>query len=116
MVRSKHDLITWQLFSEMELFIHQQDRYGNLVPGPYDFDAEVIEREMNLSVPIPDLSFKEAGSGIQRLSFLNLEPGNFSLVVSNLRHNKTIADMPYLYTVFVGMRGKTDLSSQLLAF
>ncbi|PON88358.1 1,4-alpha-glucan-branching enzyme [Trema orientale] len=92
----------WQLFSKMELFIHQQDQYGNLVPGLYEFDAEVVEKETNLSIPVPDLYFEEVEPGIQLFSFSNLEPGNFLLKISDIKHNKSISNMPYAYTVFVG--------------
>ncbi|KAL5539922.1 hypothetical protein UlMin_043061 [Ulmus minor] len=92
----------WQLFSKMELFLHQQDQYGNLVPGLYEFDAEVVEKETNLSIPVSDLHFEEVSPGIQSFSFSNLEPGNFFLTISDVKHNKSISNMPYAYSVFVG--------------
>ncbi|KAF4355647.1 hypothetical protein F8388_013064, partial [Cannabis sativa] len=101
-VRWNYEPKAWQLFSKMELFIHQQDQYGNLVPGLYEFDAEVIEKEANLSIPIPDLYFEEVEPGIQLFSFSNLEPGNFLLKISDMKHNKSISNMPYPYNVFVG--------------
>lgn len=92
----------WQLYSKMEIFIHQQDQYGNLVPGLYEFDAEVVETGTNLSIPVPDLHFEEVAAGIQLFSFTNLEPGNFLLTISDMKHDKSISNMPYAYTVFVG--------------
>ncbi|KAF7837800.1 protein GAMETE EXPRESSED 2 [Senna tora] len=92
----------WQLASKMEILIHQQDQYGNLVPGLYAFDAEVVERETNLSIPVADLHFEEVNAGIQLFSFGNWEPGNFFLTIYDSKHNKSISNMPYAYTVFVG--------------
>lgn len=93
----------WQLFSKMEIFICQKDQYGNLVPGLYEFDAEVVEKETNLSIPVADLHFEEVMAGIQLFSFSNLEPGNFLLTIYDIKHNKSISNMPYAYTVFVGV-------------
>ncbi|XP_061369324.1 protein GAMETE EXPRESSED 2, partial [Gastrolobium bilobum] len=91
-----------QLASKMEIFIHQLDQYGNLVSGLYPFDAEVVERDTNLSIPIADLHFEEVDAGIQLFSFSNSEPGNFLLTIYDTKHNKSISNMPYDYTVFVG--------------
>lgn len=88
----------------MEIFIHQLDQYGNLVSGLYPFDAEVVERDTNLSIPIADLHFEEVDPGIQLFSFGNYEPGNFLLTIYDAKHNKSISNMPYVYTVFVGKR------------
>lgn len=93
----------WQLFSKMEIFIHQKDQYGNFVPGLYEFDAEVIEKETNLSIPVADLHFEEVMAGIQLFSFSNLEPGNFLLTIYDIEHIEIISNMPYAYTVFVGV-------------
>ncbi|KAK4265789.1 hypothetical protein QN277_026795 [Acacia crassicarpa] len=92
----------WQLASKMEILIHQQDQHGNLVPGLYPFDAEVVERETNLSIPVSDLQFEEVEAGIQLFSFSNSEPGNFFLTIYDSKHNTSIFDMPYAYTVYVG--------------
>jgi hypothetical protein len=92
----------WQLSSKMEIFIHQLDQYGNLVSGLYPFDAEVVERDTNLTIPIADLHFQEVDAGIQLFSFGNWEPGNFILTIYDAKHNKSISNMPYVYTVFVG--------------
>ncbi|GAV64153.1 Filamin domain-containing protein [Cephalotus follicularis] len=96
------ETIAWQLYSKMEIFIHQQDQHGNLVPGLYPFDADVVEKETNLTMPVADLHFEEVVPGIQLFSFSLLEPGNFLLTISDLKHNKSISSMPYAYTVFVG--------------
>ncbi|XVF38746.1 hypothetical protein REPUB_Repub20aG0128200 [Reevesia pubescens] len=98
----KFEFNAWQIFSKMELLIYQQDQYGNLVPGLYEFDADVIENETNLSIPVADLQFEEVEPGIQLFSFSMSEPGNFLLTISDMKHNKSISYMPYAYTVFVG--------------
>lgn len=86
----------------MEIFIHQLDQYGNLISGLYPFDSEVVERDTNLSIPISDLHFEEVDAGIQLFSFSNLEPGNFLLTIYDSKHDKSIPNMPYVYTVFIG--------------
>ncbi|XP_022760596.1 protein GAMETE EXPRESSED 2 [Durio zibethinus] len=98
----KFEINAWQIFSKMEILIHQQDQYGNLVPGFYEFDADVTEKETNLSIPVADLQFEEVEPGIQLFSFTMSEPGNFLLTISDMKHNKSISYMPYAYTVFVG--------------
>ncbi|KAK9726330.1 hypothetical protein RND81_05G206500 [Saponaria officinalis] len=91
-----------QLFSKMEVFIYQLDFYGNIVPGSFQFDAEIVEKGTNLSIPIADLTFKEFSPGIQLLSFSALEPGNFLLIIYNAKHNIKISNMPYEFTVSIG--------------
>ncbi|XP_031396254.1 protein GAMETE EXPRESSED 2 isoform X2 [Punica granatum] len=98
----KFETNSWQIFSKVEIYIRQLDRYGNLIPGLYEFDADVIEKEMNLSIPIPDLYFEEVSPGIQLFSFSAVESGNFSLTIFDEEHNKSISNMPYEFTVFVG--------------
>ncbi|KAK4854944.1 hypothetical protein QYF36_002662 [Acer negundo] len=102
MAKWKYEVNGWQIFSKMEIFIHQQDRYGNLVPGLYAFDADIVEKETNLSIPVADLHFEEVVPGIQLFSFTIQESGNFLLTISDEKHNKSISNMPYIYTVFVG--------------
>ncbi|KAK2645593.1 hypothetical protein Ddye_020788 [Dipteronia dyeriana] len=102
MAKWKYEVNGWQIFSKMETFIHQQDRYGNLVPGLYAFDADIVEKETNLSIPVADLHFEEVVPGIQLFSFTIQESGNFLLTISDEKHNKSISNMPYIYTVFVG--------------
>lgn len=91
-----------QIFSKLEIFVYQQDEFGNLVPGLYEFDALVIEKETKLSIHIPDLQFKEVAPGIQLLSFSVFEPGDFVLTIFDMEHNQSISHMPYNFTVFVG--------------
>ncbi|KAL5849425.1 hypothetical protein ACOSQ3_007486 [Xanthoceras sorbifolium] len=98
----KYEVNAWQIFSKMEIYIHQQDRYGNLVPGLYAFDADIVEKETNLSIPVADMLFEEVAPGIQLFSFTIQESGNFLLTVSDEKHNKSVSNMPYIYTVFVG--------------
>ncbi|GMH08294.1 hypothetical protein Nepgr_010134 [Nepenthes gracilis] len=93
---------TLQLFSKAEIFIHQLDQFGNLVPGLYTFDAEVVEKGTNLSIPVGDLLFSEMSPGIQLLSFTALETGNFLLMIYDVKHNQSISNMPYDFKVFVG--------------
>lgn len=93
----------WQIFSKMEIFIHQLDQYGNLVPGLYVFDADIVEKETNLSIPVADLDFEEVVPGIQLFSFTIQESGNFWLTISDEKHNKRISNMPLAYSVFVGL-------------
>ncbi|KAK1316881.1 Protein GAMETE EXPRESSED 2 [Acorus calamus] len=79
-----------------------KDHYGNLVSDFYDFDARVIQKETNLSVPIADLLFQEMVQGIQLLSFTVSEPGDFMLIVFDAKKNESISNSPYEYAVFVG--------------
>ncbi|KAL9256842.1 GAMETE EXPRESSED 2-like protein [Drosera capensis] len=71
-------------------------------PGLYPFDADIFEQGTNLSIPIADLLFREISPGIQLLSFMATETGNFLLVIYDTKHNRSISDMPYDFTVFVG--------------
>ncbi|KAH9765907.1 protein GAMETE EXPRESSED 2 [Citrus sinensis] len=98
----KYEVAAWQIFSKMEIFIHQLDQYGNLVPGFYAFDADVVEKETNLSIPVADLQFEEVAPGVQLFSYTIEESGNFLLTISDEKHNKSVSNMPYTYTVFVG--------------
>ncbi|GAB2210292.1 hypothetical protein Droror1_Dr00015555 [Drosera rotundifolia] len=90
-----------QLFSKAEVLIYQRDQFKNLVPGLYPFDADIFEQGTNLSIPIADLLFREISPGIQLLSFMATETGNFLLVIYDTKHNRSISDMPYDFTVFV---------------
>lgn len=93
---------SWQIFSKVEIFIRQLDQYGNLVPGLYEFDADVVEKETNLSIPIPDIYFEEVSSGIQLFSFSAVEYGNFMLTIFDEKEKRGVSNMPYDFTVFVG--------------
>ena len=92
-----------QIFSKLEIFIHQKDQFGNLVPGFYAFDARVVQKATNLSIPVADLFFQEVAEGIQSLSFALIEPGEFMLTIFNAKLNESICNMPCQYTVFIGM-------------
>ncbi|KAJ0984925.1 hypothetical protein J5N97_003281 [Dioscorea zingiberensis] len=98
----KYGTNSLQIFSKLEMFVYQQDRFGNLVPGSFPFDARVIETATNLSVPVGDLSFQEVEPGVQLLSFIVSEPGEFLLTIFSLNLNESIANVPYQFTVFVG--------------
>ncbi|CAH8390453.1 unnamed protein product [Eruca vesicaria subsp. sativa] len=98
----KSELNTWQIFSKMEILLHQRDRFGNLVSGFYEFDADVVGKESGLSIPVADFQFKYVEPGIQLMSFTLSEPGNFLLTLSDMEHNKSISSMPYEYTVYIG--------------
>lgn len=91
-----------QIFSKLKIFIHQQDQYGNLVPGLYLFDAEVYEKDTNLSLPVADFQYDEVFPGIQMLSYTVYESGNFKLTIFDVKQKKSISNMPYDYKVFVG--------------
>lgn len=99
----KYETNAMQVFSKLEIFIYQQDGFGNLVPDFYTFDARIVEKSMNLSIPVADLYFQEVAQGIQLLSFLVSEPGDFMLTVFDPKTSESISNMPYDYTVFVGM-------------
>ncbi|RID76505.1 hypothetical protein BRARA_B03474 [Brassica rapa] len=98
----KSELNTWQIFSKMEIMLHQRDRFGNLVSGFYEFDADVVGKETGLSIPVADFQFEYVDPGIQLMSFTLSEPGNFLLTLSDMEHNKSISSMPYEYTVYIG--------------
>ncbi|CAH9065424.1 unnamed protein product [Cuscuta europaea] len=92
----------FQLFSLMEGFIHQYDKYGNHVPGLYEFDVEIVENGTNLIMPVTDLQFTEVDIGIQLFSFTLAEPGEFMLVITDKEQKNHISNMPYQFTVFIG--------------
>ncbi|XP_059280723.1 protein GAMETE EXPRESSED 2 isoform X1 [Lycium ferocissimum] len=92
----------FQIFSLMEGFIHQHDQYGNLVPGLYEFDVEVIENGTDLIIPVTDIQFKQVGLGIQLFSFSLTEPGDFKLMIYHKEHNNSISTMPFHFTVYIG--------------
>ncbi|CAI9089753.1 OLC1v1024385C1 [Oldenlandia corymbosa var. corymbosa] len=93
---------SFQLFSMMEGFIHQHDQYGNLVPGIYEFDVEVVEKGTNLSMPVSDLVFEEVSHGIQLFTFSLMEPGNFTLLILDKQQNILISNVPYDFNVYIG--------------
>lgn len=86
----------------VEGFIHQHDQYGNLVPGLYEFDVEVIENGTNLIIPVTDIQFRQVGLGIQLFSFSLMEPGDFKLMIYHKEQNNSISTMPFHFTVYIG--------------
>ncbi|XP_078445545.1 gamete expressed 2 [Wolffia australiana] len=98
----KYETNAIKIFSMLEFLIYQQDRFGNLVADSYKFDAGIVQKETNLSVPVADMSFQGAGEGIQLLSFIVGEPGNFMLRVFDVEKNWSISNTSYEYSVFVG--------------
>ncbi|KAK9059167.1 hypothetical protein SSX86_021786 [Deinandra increscens subsp. villosa] len=92
---------SFQLFSTMETFISQRDKFGNLVPELFEFDVEVVEKGSKLSLPIGDLRYKEVSSGIQSFSFTVIEPGDFILIISD-KYNTKIMNMPYEFSIYIG--------------
>ncbi|CAN6449712.1 unnamed protein product [Victoria cruziana] len=97
-----HETNVLQVFSLLEVFIFQQDAYGNLVPGWHSFDADITMKSTNLSVPITDTNFEEVRPGIQSLSFTATEPGDFILTIFDSLTMQNIFNMPYNYTVYIG--------------
>nr|XP_043630504.1 protein GAMETE EXPRESSED 2 [Erigeron canadensis] len=92
----------FQIFSRMEGFIHMRDKYGNLVPGMYEFDFEVVRKGTKLPLPISELHYKEVSPGIQSFSFKLLEPGDFILMICSKASRALILDMPFEYNVYIG--------------
>ncbi|KAM3323929.1 protein GAMETE EXPRESSED 2 isoform X1 [Capsicum chacoense] len=92
----------FQIFSLVEGFIHQHDQYGNLVPGLYEFDVEVIENGTDLIIPVTDTQFRQVGLGIQLFSFSLKEPGDFKLMIYHKEQNNSISTMPFHFTVYIG--------------
>ncbi|XP_052620731.1 protein GAMETE EXPRESSED 2 isoform X1 [Lactuca sativa] len=93
---------SFQIFSIMETFITQRDKYGNLIPGFYPFDFDVIEKGTNLSLPIGDLKYQEVVPGVQSLSFKLLQHGEFSLIITDKDKKKQILNMPYEFSIYIG--------------
>ena len=105
-----------QIFSNLEIFINQKDSYGNLVPEIHPFDAAVVERASNLSVPVGDLRIEVVAEGIQLLSFNVGEPGEFVLTIFDLQLKQELSNMVYVYNVFVGMLVELSSTAILLNF
>ncbi|KAM0880709.1 hypothetical protein ACQ4PT_033403 [Festuca glaucescens] len=98
----KHGTNVLQIFSKLEIFINQKDLYGNLVPEIHPFDAAVLEKASNLSVPVGDLQIEAVAEGIQQLSFNVGEPGEFVLTILDLQLKQKLSSIAYVYNVFVG--------------
>jgi hypothetical protein len=93
---------SFQLFSVMETYVLQQDKYGNLVSGLYPFDVKLFQKGTNLSMPVADLKFEEVELGIQLFSFSLTDPGDFVLMIFDEDQNTLIYTMPYDFTVYIG--------------
>lgn len=85
----------------METFISKRDKFGNLVPGLYEFDIEVMEKGSKFSLPIRESGYKEVSPGIQSFSFTVVKPGDFILIISD-NHKKNIMNMPHEFSVYIG--------------
>ncbi|KAJ0594638.1 putative immunoglobulin-like, Filamin family [Helianthus annuus] len=91
---------SFQLFSRMETFVSQRDKFGNLVPGLHDFDIEVMQKGSLLPIPLTNLQYKEISPGIQSFSFTVVKPGDFILIISAFK--EMIMDMPYDFSIYTG--------------
>ncbi|KAF2916259.1 protein GAMETE EXPRESSED 2 [Oryza sativa Japonica Group] len=91
-----------QIFSKLEIFIHQKDYFGNAVPDIHPFDARIVKRATNLSVPVADLLIEVVDDGTRLLSFKAVDPGEFVLTIFDPKLNQKISNMDYVYNVFVG--------------
>uniref|UniRef100_A0A0E0M1E3 GEX2 N-terminal Ig-like domain-containing protein n=1 Tax=Oryza punctata TaxID=4537 RepID=A0A0E0M1E3_ORYPU len=91
-----------QIFSKLEIFIHQKDYFGNAVPEIHPFDARIVKRATNLSVPVADLLIEVVDDGTRLLSFKAVDPGEFVLTIFDPKLNQKISNMDYVYNVFVG--------------
>ncbi|XP_078150864.1 gamete expressed 2 [Carex rostrata] len=97
-----HDTNIIRIFSKLEILIYQKDIFGNPVPGLHPFDARVVKKSSNLSVPIPDLNFQEVALGTQLLSFTVSEQGEFYLTVFDAGMSFSSSHLVYEYKVFIG--------------
>ena len=77
----------------------------------YSFDAWIVEKSTNLSIPFVDLYFQEVAHGTQLLSFVVSEPGDLMLTVFDPKTSESISNTPYDFTVFIGMRKGSRCSS-----
>ncbi|CAH1453869.1 unnamed protein product [Lactuca virosa] len=93
---------SFQIFSTMETFITQRDKFGNLIPEFYPFDFDVIGMKENLSLPIGDVQYQEVAPGVQSLSFKLLIDGEFTLIITDKDKKQQIKNMPHEYRVYVG--------------
>ncbi|KAL5677536.1 hypothetical protein ACJX0J_013667, partial [Zea mays] len=98
----KHGINTLQLSSKLEMFIYQRDSFGNIVPEIHPFDAQVVDKATNLSIPIVDLAMEAVGDGVQLLSFNVVERGQFFLKVFDAKLNERVSNTVHSFDVFVG--------------
>ena len=100
----KHGINTLQLSSKLEMFIYQRDSFGNIVPDIHPFDAQVVDKASNLSIPIVDLAMEAVGDGVQLLSFNVVEAGQFFLTVFDAQLDERVSNTVHMFDVFVGMQ------------
>ncbi|KAL5201804.1 hypothetical protein ABZP36_036158 [Zizania latifolia] len=91
-----------QIFSKLGIFIHQKDSFGNVVREIHPFDARVVDRATNLSIPVVDLLIEVVADGTQLLSFNVVQPEHFSLTIFDPQLNQIVSNMVYMFDVFVG--------------
>ncbi|OEL30159.1 Protein GAMETE EXPRESSED 2 [Dichanthelium oligosanthes] len=97
----KHGTNNLQIFSKLEIFIHQKDSFGNIVPEIHPFDAQVVDAASNLSFPVA-LLMEAVADGVQLLSFNLVQPGEFVLTVFYAQLNQRVSNTVYKFDVFVG--------------
>ncbi|XP_066379640.1 protein GAMETE EXPRESSED 2-like isoform X2 [Miscanthus floridulus] len=98
----KHGINTLQLSSKLEMFIYQRDSFGNTVLDIHPFDAQVVDKASNLSIPIVDLAMEAVGDGVQLLSFNVVEAGQFFLTVFDAQLDERVSNTVHMFDVFVG--------------
>jgi len=97
----KHGANTLQIFSKLELFIHQKDSFGNTVPEMHPFDAQVVGTASELSIPV-NLMMEAVAPGVQLISFYVVQPGEFALTVFDTQRKQRVSNTVYKFDVFVG--------------
>ena len=97
----KHGSNTLQIFSKLELFIHQKDSFGNTVPEMHPFDAQVVGTASELSIPV-NLMMEAVAPGVQLISFYVVQPGEFALTVFDTQRKQRVSNTVYKFDVFVG--------------
>ncbi|KAK3133375.1 hypothetical protein QOZ80_6AG0535730 [Eleusine coracana subsp. coracana] len=98
----KHGTNFVQVFSKLEMLIYQRDTFGNIVPGIHPFDARVVDKATNFSVPVVDLSIEAVGDGVQMLSFTAVATGEYEITVFDGRLKQSVSNTAYMFKVFVG--------------
>ncbi|KAL6846545.1 hypothetical protein ACP4OV_023993 [Aristida adscensionis] len=99
----KHGTNLLQIFSKLEVFIHQKDSFGNLVQETHPLDVRVVKSALNVSVPVVDLLMEAVADGIQLLSFNVVQPGEFNLTFFDPQQNQKVSNMVCTFDVFVGL-------------
>ena len=97
----KHGSNTLQIFSKLELFIHQKDSFGNIVPEMHPFDAQVVGTASELSIPV-NLMMEAVAPGVQLISFNVVQSGEFALTVFDTERKRRVSNTAYKFDVFVG--------------